>query len=357
MKNLKSVEDFVLNPDFRDWISNPTPSSNIFWEKWLKEHPEKRKNFEAAIRVLQLMGRVNYIPDPKYSRKIWEDIESGIKGTEKPEREAIPLNIQSVVKKGKNKPKSGRLGFWVSFAASVLILITCSYYFVPDYFINKSETDSITTIMKSNPKGQKSTIMLPDGTKVMLNSESTLTYTNKYNEKERRIRLKGEAFFEVAKNPEKPFIVETNHLRTIALGTSFNIDAFNADTEEVTLVQGKVKIESSDEGSLQDFLNPGEMVVFDREKGIEKTIVYSFDHLGWKDGVIVFQDTPLKQAVAELEQWYGVEIELRGFPQDYDMNCTGSFDNDNLENVLSSLSYTMSFEFEIIEKKAVLKFK
>ncbi len=357
MKNLKSVEDFVLNAEFRDWVTHPTPAANIFWEKWIEAHPEKKENFREAVQVIQLMARIDHSPDPKFTETIWDKIESKIDPSDKGERETVPLNIQSVVKKSKKRSNSGRLGLWLSFAASILLLFTSAYFFFPEYLLKDRTPESITSIMKSNPKGQKSTIMLPDGTTVILNSESSLVYTSDYNKEERRIRLRGEAYFKVSEDPERPFKVETDHLVTTALGTSFNVNAYRQDKERVTLVEGKIRIERNGKDLENETLVPGEMIVFEKKKGLEKTKVNSFDHLRWKDGIIVFQDTPLTEAMEELEKWYGVEVELRDFPQDYNMNFTGTFDNDNLRNVLLSLSYSMSFEFEIDEKKVMLNFK
>ncbi len=354
MKNLKTIDDFVLNAEFRNWVINPNVSANIFWEKWLRDHPEKKDNFQEAVKVVQAISRINYTEDKDFTDHIWDKINSKLDESTTSEREIVPLNIESVTKHRKKKPGNNRLIFW-SLAASILLLITSVYVLFHEHLLEMQEPESISSIFKSNPKGQKSTIMLPDGSTVILNSESSLSYTSEYYNKERRVILKGEAFFEVTENPEIPFIVETENLFTTALGTSFNVKAYPDEMEEVTLVTGSVRIETH-ESLHNTVLLPGEILAAN-ESGIISKLKTSFDHIGWKDGVIVFKDTPLKEAITELEKWYGVDIILRNYPEGNDMNFTGSFRNDNLSNVLKSLSYTMPFDFKITGKKAEVNFK
>ena len=356
MKNLKTVDDFVLNSEFRNWVLSPAASANIFWEKWLQDHPDKKDNFQEAVKVVQALSRINYKTDKEFSDLIWNKINSRLDGTLPSEREIVPLNVQSVTKNGKKKPGSNRLIFW-SLAASILLLITSVYVLFHEHLLEMQEPETITSILKSNPRGQKSTIMLPDGTTVVLNSESSLSYTSTYYDLERRVQLTGEAFFEVTEDPLKPFVVETGNLVTTALGTSFNINAYPDEVEEVTLVTGSVKIEANKMGHDPTTLYPGEMLAINQSGTINKIKTTSFDHIGWKDGIIVFQDTPLKEAIVELEMWYGVDIELKNYPDGNDMNFTGSFRNDNLSNVLKSLSYTIPFDFKITGKKAEVNFK
>lgn len=356
MKNLKTVDDFVLNSEFRNWVLNPSPSANIFWEKWLQDHTDKKDNFQEAVKVVQALGRINYSTDSKFSENIWKEIEAKLDQTPTSERDAVPLNIQSVTKNSKKGSGSSRLTFW-SLAASILLLITSVYGLFQNHLLAMHEPEPVSTVLKSNPRGQKSTIMLPDGTTVILNSESSLSYTSDYYGLERRVILTGEAFFEVTEDPIKPFVVETGSLVTTALGTSFNVNAYPDEVEEVTLVTGSVKIETHEMGHSTTILYPGEMLAINQSGTINKIKTTSFDHIGWKDGIIVFQDTPLKEAIVELEMWYGVDIELKNYPDGNDMNFTGSFRNDNLSNVLKSLSYTIPFDFKITGKKAEVNFK
>ncbi|MEQ8880072.1 MAG: DUF4974 domain-containing protein [Cyclobacteriaceae bacterium] len=356
MKNLKTIDDFVLNSEFRNWVLSPSASSNVFWEKWLQDHPDKKDNFQQAVKVVQSIGRVRYEANPEFQENIWKKVHSKLDHTTPSEREVVPLNIQSVTKDRKKGHGSNKLIFW-SLAASILLLITSVYVLFHEHLLEMQEPETISTILKSNPKGQKSTIMLPDGTTVMLNSESTLTYTSEYYNEERRVTLKGVAFFEVTEDPQKPFVVETKNLVTTALGTSFNVNAYPQENEEVTLVTGSIKIETHESGHNSTILFPGEMLALGKAGTFKTFKTSSFDHIGWKDGVIVFQDTPLAVAIAELEKWYGVEIIMNNYPKGNNMNFTGSFRNDNLSNVLKSLSYTMPFDFKIEGKKALVNFK
>lgn len=247
---------------------------------------------------------------------------------------------------------------WWKVAAVVLLAIGV-------YFTNRvappetTASQPVLTIEKSNAKGQKSTITLKDGSKVHLNSESTIRYMENYGQLTREIELVGEAFFEVAKDPKHPFIVKAGKITTTALGTSFNVRAFRNETQaSVSLATGRVKVEGDVDypESEKDFiLNPGEeAIVFENQ-----FIKQPFDALkvlSWKDGVIFFDDASLDETLKVLERWYDVKFDVIGLASPKEVRGTGQFKNQSLENVLRILGHSMKFEFEIIERKVLLKF-
>ncbi|MEQ6118800.1 FecR domain-containing protein [Reichenbachiella sp. MALMAid0571] len=244
--------------------------------------------------------------------------------------------------------------------AGVLLLVTglfATNRYWPDENIEKK---AIVTIQKVNSKGQKSTITLKDGSKVYLNSESSIKYLENYGQKTRSIELTGEAFFEVVKDPLRPFIVKSGKITTTALGTSFNVRAFQDEPSiSVSLATGSVKVESDFQfpESEKDFiLNPGEEAVVDDHQFIRQ----NFDArkvLSWKEGVIYFDDTKLFETLKELERWYDVTFKVKNLQSDEDIRGTGSFKNQSLENVLQILGHSMKFEFEIKEREVTLNFK
>ena len=140
----------------------------------------------------------------------------------------------------------------------------------------------------------------------------------------------------------------------MALGTSFNVDAYPNQTEEVTLLTGKVRVDSKNEQS--EILFPGDIAAI-KNGLLEKSSDTNLDHIKWKDGVIVFQSTPFHTGILELERWYGVSIELENVPKGNNLSFTAVIENDNLANVLETLSYAMRFDFNIQGKKVYLKFK
>lgn len=161
----------------------------------------------------------------------------------------------------------------------------------------------------SVPYGQMSQLTLSDGTKIWLNSGTTLRYPERFAENSRSISIDGEAYFEVAKIPDRPFTVNTADMKVVVLGTSFNISAYPEDAAtSVTLVEGKVTVQNS-AGICIARLNPGQMVIKNKtETNIAIQNVKTCFYSTWIAGKIYFDDEPLDQIASKLERWFNVEI-------------------------------------------------
>lgn len=246
--------------------------------------------------------------------------------------------------------------FKIAISIILIIATSASVWMISRYEFQPDREEKFNTrVVKSNPAGQKSTIYLPDGSKVILNSASKVVYSSDFSLK-REVVVEGEAFFEVKKDPNRPFIVYANGLATTALGTSFNICTYNKDKIEVALVSGKVSVEEVKSGS-KVLLTPGEVAFHDRKADqLKKTYFDQRTKTLWKDGVIYFDNTPLKDAVMTLERWYGVEIVIENNPEE-EPYCTGAFRNDYLSNVLESIAFSLQFEYEINNKRVKIIFK
>jgi transmembrane sensor len=195
---------------------------------------------------------------------------------------------------------------------------------------------------------------------VYLNASSTLAYPEVFSESERTVNLTGEAFFEVVKNPAKPFVVKTNNIRTVVLGTSFNVRSFDADgTINVSLVTGKVRVvgEHPSANSQERLLLPGQQLTYHKaDSSFEKSNFKVLDVTGWKDGVLVFDNTDFDGFVEKLEQWYGVNIVVTGKPA-VQWHVNGHFDNETLEEVLVGIQFVYDIEYNINGNRVTLKCK
>lgn len=154
------------------------------------------------------------------------------------------------------------------------------------------------------PRGMSRRLVLPDGSRVWLNAESSLSYPGSFGGRERReVTLQGEAYFEVAPDSLHPFVVETAALQTQVLGTSFNVRAYSPEDTRVTLLRGSVKVSDRHRGEL--LLRPGEGT--DCSLG-RKTVEDAEDCRAWTDGRFSFDDAPLVEIMRELGRWYNVDI-------------------------------------------------
>lgn len=160
----------------------------------------------------------------------------------------------------------------------------------------------------STPRGQTFKLELEDGTVVWLNSESRLTYPNHFTGTERRVRLEGEAYFQVTHNAAKPFIVATETAETRVLGTEFNVKAYPGKDCNVTLVRGSVLV-SATADSHQLVLTPGENATVSRTgKGLTAASVDVMERTAWKDHFFCFRNEELTDIMKEIGHWYNLEV-------------------------------------------------
>ena len=192
-------------------------------------------------------------------------------------------------------------------------------------------------------------LVLSDGTRVWLNAETELDFPVEFVGKERVVRLVGEAYFEVRRDEECPFIVEAGGVRARVLGTSFNVKAY-ADEEYVstTLVTGKVEVSGG--GGEAVVLTPAMQSVWQKAEGEMRVERVSVDKvMAWREGVFLFDDENLSEVAKVLERWYGVEFRY-GEVEENDHVFSGSFcKNDSLFEILDMLTYTGGPKFRIVD--------
>ncbi len=176
------------------------------------------------------------------------------------------------------------------------------------YFYNSSNNDENFYVAEA-PLGQKAKIELPDGTTIWLNSGSQIRYSSGFNKKGRAVELKGEAFFDVAKNPKKPFFVNTPGLAIEVTGTRFNVNAYTDEPNvETALVEGKVNvILKNGQDSYQ--LSPGKTLTYSKTSHQVSTSVLNEEvTTAWKDNRLIFVDDDFSKLVKKIEKWYNVEV-------------------------------------------------
>lgn len=175
---------------------------------------------------------------------------------------------------------------------------------------SKIKTTSDEPEMKtiSTPRGKDYELVLSDGTVVLLNADSKITFPTRFTGDKRTVKLVGEAYFKVSKNKHRPFIVETGNLYTKVLGTEFNLKAYPHSDVNVTLIKGSVAVNA--EGK-EVMLKPGENAEYSENKDIEVTTVDTEGYIQWKDGYFYFDNVPLIDVVRDLGRWYNVNIEIR----------------------------------------------
>src|SRR5690606_29795876 len=197
---------------------------------------------------------------------------------------------------------------------------------------------------------------LSDGSSVILNSGSSLKYVRGFNSDRREVLLSGEAFFDVHKDSNRPFIVKKENISIKALGTAFNVEAYEDEDLKISLVSGKVAVALQGGEQPQVLLEKGENLQIQRLSGTWVKGHFEEDEvLGWTRKIIVFKNTPVSEAIRVLENWYSIDFHLENAPP-AGLMISGRFENESLENVLHGLSYATQLQFQIKDDIVNIKF-
>lgn len=256
------------------------------------------------------------------------------------------LNVRNL-----NRLKSSNWFVFAKVAAIFIVAMLIGVY--ANQFVITEKPDLAPVLKEiSMDRGQRGTVTLSDGTKVSLNSESKITLPNNFEADVREVYLEGEAYFDVAKNPEKPFIVVIRGTKVEVLGTSFSVRSFPEDEIVRTVVEeGVVSFrgitESDDNGVI---LTAGNLGTFDiDEQSITTEEVENLDlYLGWKNGYLFFQDASMDKVKLALERKYDIQVEFSTHEIE-DLQLTAEFKSRMLKNVLETISMSLDLEYEIDE--------
>ncbi|MBE8724374.1 FecR family protein [Flavobacterium hungaricum] len=224
-----------------------------------------------------------------------------------------------------------------------------TYVINPNAAGAKEDENSFNTL--STPTGGQYNIVLADGTKVFLNAVSSIKYPTQFNGDQRIVELDGEAYFEVAKNKSKPFIVKSDQQSIEVLGTHFNVHAYdNESVVKTTLLEGSVAVSSKNQKAV---LKPGQQAnLSDNTAKITIKEVDTEAAIAWKNGRFKFDNADLKSVMKQLERWYGIKVEYRGDVSDVRFNG-GTFRNKNLSEVLKVLELS-NIKFKVEGKTIIV---
>lgn len=210
-------------------------------------------------------------------------------------------------------------------------------------------TNQAVTQVKYNtlttPMGGQYQLILPDGSKVWLNAGSSLHFPTAFAGKERRVELKGEAYFEVAKNKAMPFKVFANDMEVKVLGTHFNVMAYEDEKSmNTTLLEGSVQVLK---GSGRVYLEPGEEAVLNKTSGNMNVSTADIEHaVAWKNGYFIFSDENIESIMRKVSRWYNVDVTFKGSMNNKDFVGTISR-NKNVSELLRMLELTGAVHFSI----------
>lgn len=325
------TDDFVLDDNFRNWVIQPTPERNAFWNQFIVEHPHQHKKVEEARLLVQAL-QVNWVTvTEQQSLQSYKRLEGKLFN-----QTTIPLW---------KKPQA-----WYRVAAVIaLLLVSIAAWLAVEKFV--SETTYQTAY------GKIQTITLPDQSIVTLNANSKLTLPRNWNsESSREVWLEGEAYFKVKHlKDHRKFLVHTSDKLTVeVLGTAFNVFGRESGTR-VVLASGKVKlnIESGKEEK-EVLMQPGELVELEANSGAySKKRVNPEIVSAWTEHKLVFDDTPISEIVSILEETYGLRVKVTS-PELLEKRVFGSSPTDDINVFLTALSKSFGLHIERNGKEVII---
>lgn len=297
-----------------------SPAEQEALRQWLAQDPAHMEQFRAQQQLWELTTPVP--PVKVDTAAAWQKVKGRLQTqTEKPEPKTIPL-YRTLLR----------------IAASVVLLIGLAWiiqlFFFPYY--------GMQVVRSGN---ERMAVVLPDSSHIWLNRNSLLAYEPDFDGEERTVQLEGEAFFEVRRNPKRPFIIETEEVITRVLGTSFNLRAYpTEETVELAVATGKVAF-SAPEARTEAVVTPGFAATLNKQRNtILKFTTSGANAWAWQSGRLQFNGQPLAEVVQVLERYYGVRLQLQ---HQAIASCrfTGSFEDAALEEVLQVLEATLQLEY------------
>ncbi|RHO70105.1 DUF4974 domain-containing protein [Parabacteroides sp. AF48-14] len=369
---------WLQNKSFIQWRLFPTQEDNLYWEMFMKDNPHLIDEIEEAISILKSIKLNAQKLSQEEKQNLFELIQKDIERRNKQRRFRIYLTASAVacvalllillqpLFSSKNEITQENLLVTVDSSSvnhkdiQLVLANNKTITFEKDADIKYDKKGEITanagaeqikvskTVVEETtlntlivPKGKRSSLTLADGSKVWINSGSTLKFPTTFDANKREIWVNGEIYIEVEKNKDQPFYVNTDRMEINVVGTQFNVTAYDEDTDySVVLVEGCVDVSVDEEKAR---LQPSQMLSVSKDQISVKKINVN-NYISWKEGYLQFTSEPLSNILKRLSRYYDTPI-------DYDENiaqlkCNGKLVLfDNLEDVMKTIYNTIPIEY------------
>lgn len=392
-----SAADLLKDEKFLCWVLNPDEESNKFWTEQQNEHPEMKDSIDGAIGTLRTM-KIN---------------QPGLSDEEKTNM------LSNIYLKYKKNRVVRKMYFYAASAACLLLVLGFSFWlnqsyfkqhslsgmtaFIPTYpssvdfdklkdvelifdgqkkvVTGKSNVDvslgtnSVLSVKEGQsvyssklddhsnsytrllvPYGKRSSLSLPDGTKLWINSGTEVRFSNVMNGKERQVFVDGEIYIEVAHNLKRPFYVRTSDMNVRVYGTKFNVTAYHSDkTKRVSLIEGSISV-GSNKGKKNTVMLSPDQEYTQSNNGFSVNKVNAADFMSWKDGLWIFTNEELGSIALRLSRYYGKPIECASNISD--KSCTGKLVLfDDVHATMETIAEILSVRCLSINNKIYIKSK
>jgi ferric-dicitrate binding protein FerR (iron transport regulator) len=333
-----NFEDFITDDSFINYSNRLNPEDIKLWEDWLATNPDYQKTTEEAKDFInQLTSKRQSLPKSFIDNE-WKRLSKN-----------LGLNNNKKVP----APGKFRIKIW-QYAAAILILISVSGILITTSISNQRDKITYNEILV--PRGQMKNILLPDKSLVFLNSDTRLRYSTGFGKKNREVFLEGEAYFEVAHDSRKPFIVHTCENDIEVLGTAFDVKAYpDGNIHQTSLVRGTVRISYQNKESC--ILNPNQIYLLIRDSKSSKVFMTETvgEYSSWTEGKIILRNSRFTDIAKDIERSHKLIFDIQN---EQIRNCryTGEFSTkDDIRTILGIICMTSPFDYEIAGDTVIIR--
>lgn len=330
-----SVDDFIEDPNFRNWITSPNEILNSFWSNFKRNYPKKLDSIDLARKIVEAL----VFEEKDFAREEYQDSIDRLKAY-LDKKSSVQIKVRWLASN------------WRKVAAILLLpVIGLSLYLSAGKPRKEVAGQIIQYIV---PEGQKSKVILSDGTQVWLNSGSTLSVSLDKGEN-RKVQLSGEAYFDVIKNSKEPFVVNTKSYSVKVFGTKFNVRSYSDQLEsETVLKEGSISIISQTQEELK--MVPGQRFFLDSDKKRTLSEVDPDVYTSWKENILKIDNERLQNLMVQMEHWYGIKIQIEDFDRVKDLRYTLTIKTESLREMLELMNFVTPLNYKIDGEKVSLNF-
>ena len=327
-----TVDDLLTDETFTDYCQNTHSPYKEKWDSILANNEELRKTAAEARQLLALLSPV--LPQHEIDAEV-----NKLREALSEEEYVEPFEV-----------RKRNIGKALLYGLPVIALITAGMFLLAPRRSAKQDVSKFETHL-----GERKQYILSDGSTVILSSNSSFSFDKNFGINDRQIKLTGDAFFKVAKNPSKPFIVNSNGFSTTAIGTAFYVHSGEFGSGyQVDLLEGKVKLERNASGETS-YLTAGQKASWTKPTNSFTKQTYDTITLNkWVKGILSFNNTPVSEAFEQIENWYSVKIEDKRTNRE-NISINGDYVNAPLEDVIKIICFSLSCNYHYEDNKIIIQ--
>lgn len=342
-------------------------------ETYLQKHPEKRLQAERVNNLWLAPAKTTAahkeVAFDKHMQRLSNHLSEPVLQYESSDTNGL------VADEKKRNPSIYKKLAWVTGIAASLFI---AWFAIFDFSPGTKTDESTAQNTISTKRGSKSKIQLPDGTEVWLNADSKITYNENFQGDIREVQLSGEAFFDVVRDEQRPFIIHTDVIDVKVLGTAFNVRSYaNEKNTETSLIRGSVEISLRSSPDKKFTLKPNDKLIVRNEEAKvvakktaaeekeDKPILLTWDKINyeksdstvkeilWVKNKLSFDGEPMEEIALKIERWYDVKVNIDERIKKVDY--TGTFEGESLQQVMEALQFSGKFQYSINKKEVTIR--